>query len=64
MTFIKPKAELKVKSGEVVNLAVRIQIDPVNLTKTSSTINFYLNALDQPDLAVTEKARFIGPLTK
>lgn len=64
MVFIQPKAEIKIKSGEVINLAVRIQIDPVNLSKTSSTVNFYLNSTDQPDLAVTEQARFIGPLSK
>ncbi len=64
MLFIQPKKEIKVKSGEVINLAVRIQIDPVNLSKTSSNVNFYLNSTDQPELAVTEKARFIGPLSK
>ncbi len=64
MVFIQPKAEIKIKSGEVINLAVRIQIDPVNLSKTSSIVNFYLNSTDQPDLAVTEQARFIGPLSK
>jgi len=64
MTFIKPKAEIKIKSGEVINLAVRIQIDPINLNKTSSIVNFYLKSIDQPDLAVTEKARFIGPFIK
>ena len=64
MVFIQPKAEIKIKSGEVINLAVRIQMDPVNLLKTSSKVNFYLNSTDQPDLAVTEPARFIGPLSK
>ena len=64
MNFVKPKAKIKIKSGEVINLAVRIQIDPVNLKQTSSTVNFYLNAIDQPELAVTEQARFIGPLIK
>lgn len=64
MVFIKPKATIEIKTGEVINLAVRIQIDPINLSKTSSTVNFYLNAIDQPGLAVTEKARFIGPSAK
>jgi len=64
MLFIKPDSEIKIKSGEVINLAVRIQVDPVNLVKTSSTVNFYLKAIDQPALAVTEQARFIGPLSK
>ena len=64
MLFVKPKTEIKIKSGEVINLPVRIQIDPINLSKTSSTIHFYLNAIDQPDLAVVEQARFIGPFSK
>lgn len=63
MVFIKPKKEIKIKTGEVITLAVRIQIDPVNLSKTSSTVNFYLTSTDQPDLAVTEPARFIGPFS-
>lgn len=62
MLFVKPKKAITVKSGEVINLPVRIQIDPINLSKTSSTVHFYLNAIDQPNLAVTEQARFIGPL--
>lgn len=64
MIFIKPQNEIIIKSGEVINLPVSIQIDPVNLKKTSSEISFHLNALDQPDLAVTEQARFIGPINK
>jgi len=64
MLFIQPKAEIKIESGEVINLAVRIQIDPVHLKKTSSSVNFYLDSTDQPDLAVVEQARFIGPLAK
>lgn len=64
MVFIKPKSKITIKSGEVINLPVRIQIDPVNLSKTSSTIHFYLKAIDQSDLAVTEQARFIGPFSK
>ncbi|MDH5394637.1 MAG: cytochrome c oxidase accessory protein CcoG [Gammaproteobacteria bacterium] len=64
MLFIKPERTIKIKSGEVVNLPVRIQIDPVNITKTSSTIEFHLKATDTAGLAVTEKARFIGPLAK
>ena len=64
MTFIKPQTEIKIKSGEIINLAIRLQIDPVNLTKTSSTVHFHLTSTDQPKLAVTEQARFIGPLTK
>ena len=64
MIFIQPKADINIKSGEVINLAVRIQIDPVHLIKTSSTVNFHLTSIDKPQLSVTEKARFIGPLIR
>lgn len=64
LIFIKPKSEITIKSGEVVNMAVRIQVDPINLPQTSNTVYFYLTAKDQAELAVKEKARFIGPLVK
>ncbi len=64
MIFINPTEEIIIKTGEVINLPVRIQIDPVNLVKTSSKVNFYLTSIDQPKLAVTEQARFIGPIAK
>lgn len=64
ITFIKPQSEIIIKSGEVINLAVRIQIDPIHLNKTSSKVNFHLTSIDKPELAVTEQARFIGPFTK
>ena len=64
LTATQARSLAKIKSGEVLTLAVRIQIDPVNLTKTSNTVNFYLNATDQANLTVAEQARFIGPLIK
>ena len=64
LTFKKPSSAINIKSGEVINIAVRVQIDPINLPQTSNIINFYLHATDQPDLAVSEQARFIGPLVK
>lgn len=64
MIVIQPKGDIKINSGEVLNFAVRIQIDPVNLSTTSSTLYFHLQATDNPELTVTEHARFIGPFTK
>lgn len=64
MIFVKPQSKISIKSGEVVNMAVRIQVDPVNLPQTSNSVNFYLQAIDQPELSVIEQARFIGPLVK
>ena len=64
MIVVKPKSEIKINSGEVLNFAVRIQIDPVNLTTTSNKLDFHLSAIDKPELAVTSHARFIGPYAK
>jgi len=64
MVFIKPKSPIKINAGEVINYPVRIQIDPVNLSKTINTIHFELRAIDKVNLTVTEKARFIGPTAR
>lgn len=64
MILINNKPEIKILSGEVVSLPVRLQVDPVNLKKSSSTIQFHMQAIDKPELAITESGRFIGPLTR
>ncbi len=64
MKIINAKKEITIDSGEVVNLPLRIQIDPVNLEQTTNTIYFNLKATDQPEIQVTEQGRFIGPLVK
>ena len=53
--------DIVVKSGEVVELPVRVNIDPENLEERSSEISFHLDAIDGEDLSVTEEARFLGP---
>ncbi len=53
-----------VKSGEVVELPVRVQIDAYNLKQRSSKITFTLQAIDQDALFVVEDARFLGPTFK
>lgn len=62
MNFIQPNKDIIIESGEVLNLAVRIQVDPIHLKKASSSITFHLNSTDIANLAVSEKARFIGPV--
>jgi hypothetical protein len=39
-----------------------LQIDPVNLKKASNEVFFTLEAVDNPELSVDVKARFLGPL--
>ncbi len=64
MQIVNAKNEIVIDSGEVINLPLRIQIDPVNLEQTTNTIYFSLKATDQPEIQVTEQGRFIGPLVK
>ena len=55
-------AEIFVKSGEVVELPVRIQVDAYNLEQRSSEITFTLTAVGNDELVVIEEARFLGPV--
>lgn len=57
-------SEIVVKSGEVVELPVRVQVDAYNLKKRSSEIVFTLNSIGYDKLSVVEDARFLGPKFK
>jgi len=52
---------VEVGAGEVLNLPLRVQVDPGDLTHASSEIEFQVTAEDRADLSVTQPARFIGP---
>ena len=64
VTLLNRKGEFTVNSGEVVELPVQLQIDPVKLERTGNDIQFHLEAIDKPELAVTETGRFIGPMMR
>ena len=53
--------EIVAGSGEVVEVPVRVSIDPAYLEQRSTEISFHLNAVEDGSLAVTEEARFLGP---
>ncbi len=53
--------DIVVSSGEVIEVPVRVNIDPENLEERSTEISFHLDAIDGDDLSVTEEARFLGP---
>jgi len=57
----KDTAEIVVKSGDVVELPVRVQVDAYNLKDRSNEINFTLKAIGYDELMVVEEARFLGP---
>lgn len=52
---------IAIDAGEVLNVPVRVRIDPVNLTRPSSPIQFTLHALDMPKIQLSRSGRFIGP---
>jgi cytochrome c oxidase accessory protein FixG len=64
MILVNRKGNITVNSGEVVDLPVRVQVDPVNLEEAGNDIEFHLQAIDNPELQVIETGRFIGPVMK
>ncbi len=50
-----------VDAGEVLELPVRLRVEEDELKERSSKVTFELVATDDPDLAVREEARFLGP---
>jgi len=53
---------IEVDAGSVIEIPIRAKVDPENLQKRSSTIQFVLQADHQEDLVIYEEARFIGPI--
>ena len=60
----KDATEIVVRSGEVVELPVRVQVDAYNLKQRSNKISFSLNSIGNDELSVIEEARFLGPKFK
>jgi len=60
----KDVTDIAVKSGDVVELPVRVQVDAYNLEKRSNEISFTLKAIGFDELSVVEEARFLGPKFK
>jgi cytochrome c oxidase accessory protein FixG len=53
--------EIRVASGDVLELPVRLQVDEAALGARSTEVEFQLVADDDPALTATETARFLGP---
>lgn len=53
---------IHVNSGEVLNLPVRLIVNPTHLSQMSSIVHFELDTINQPDWVKTEEGRFLGPL--
>jgi cytochrome c oxidase accessory protein FixG len=55
---------VRVESGEVVDVPVRVQVDPESIHARSNQIFFNVVASDQPELFRHEPARFLGPVSR
>jgi polyferredoxin len=64
LTLEAGDTEFEVAAGGVLSTPISLKVDPVNLQQPSSDVEFTLQALDDPDLSVTETARFVGPVIR
>ena len=54
-------SRIRVEAGEVMEFPVRLRADEADLENRSNKVVFDLVATDDPELAVEEEARFLGP---
>jgi cytochrome c oxidase accessory protein FixG len=55
---------IEVASGSVYSLPLRVEVDPIELERSSSDIYFHLESTTSPELVVKETARFLGPVIR
>jgi len=55
---------IPLEAHEVLSISARVTADPYSLDRTSSTISFTLQSVDDESLRVDEEARFLGPAVK
>jgi len=53
--------DITVESGAVVEVPIRLQVDPMNIKTASSKVNFSIQSLSNEDIALTQTGRFLGP---
>ena len=62
MRLIADQNPVSVNAGTVLDVPVRVRVDEEHLEHRSSRIRFIITDLHNPDLEVTEGARFLGPM--
>ncbi len=55
---------VKVDSGAVAEVPLRVEVDPESIKQRSSEIFFNVQSTDQPDLMQLEPGKFIGPVAR
>ena len=58
--YVGPEV-VKVKSGGASMVPIRVEIDPIYLHKSSAELTFTIQSIHDPDMKVSEPARFISP---
>ena len=61
LRLVMADPEIVLPGGAVEERVVRLQADPEALRARSTPVRFRLEATDDPRLAITETARFLGP---
>lgn len=64
MEVIGNMKNISVDSGAIVDLPLRVAVDPIHLKKSSSAIIFDIESVTNPDIALEETARFLGPVIR
>ena len=64
MQVIGQTSGIEVDSGAVVDLPLRVEVDPVELKSSSTEIMFHIESELSPDISIDEHARFLGPATR
>ena len=57
---ITTPTEFTVKSGEVFSQPTSVEVDPRNMKTSNYTIEFKVQAMDEPELSNTSESRFLG----
>ena len=61
LVLLIDKEEITVDAGKVYDLPVRLRAMESDLKGRSTEIHFTLFATDEPNLSITQKAKFLGP---
>ena len=56
--------DITVESGAVVEVPVRLQVDPENLKSASSKVDFIVESLTAEEISLTQTGRFLGPVSR
>ncbi|MCK4742390.1 MAG: cytochrome c oxidase accessory protein CcoG [Sulfuriflexus sp.] len=61
MKMIIKSIDIEVAAGEVLDVPLRLQVDPYDLKKRSTEVMLSVVSTDNPDIRMIEATRFLGP---